>query len=91
VANPMDRSNRLAFVKAAATQIPSDDDEVFEAFDAAECALEDGAKDAEELFLAFCELLDARGIVVKAKRPAYTAREIEWMKTPRPNRGKLYR
>lgn len=86
----MTRTDRLAFVKAAATQIPQDDD-VFEAFDAAECALEDGAADADELFVAFCELLDSRGVVVTVPRPAYTAQEIEWMRTPRPNRGKLYR
>jgi hypothetical protein len=77
-------------VKAAATQIPADDDEVFEAFDAAECALEGGAENADEAFLAFCELLDGRGIKVSAPRPAYTAQEVEWLKTPRPNRGKLY-
>ena len=86
----MDRTYRLEFVKAAAAQIDAKDDKVFEAFDAAECALEDDAPDADEKFVAFCDILDAKGIIVTKLRPAYTQQEIQWMKTSRSNRGKLY-
>jgi hypothetical protein len=90
MANEMDRNYRLEYVKEAAGHIGADDTEIFEAFDAAECALENDADDAAEKFVEFCELLDARGIVVTESRPAYTAQEERWIKTPRSNRGRVY-
>jgi hypothetical protein len=61
------RDNPLVYVKAAAGCIDADDDAIFNAFDAAETALEENAANAAELFGAFCALLDERGIVVTSR------------------------
>ena len=90
---PLSRENPLAYVKAAATCIDANDDEVFDAFDAAECALEDGAPDAAEKFAAFCAILDARGLVVtttelsRAEKADKKAYEEHCRKHPGSNRG----
>jgi hypothetical protein len=90
------RDNALAYVKAAATCIDASDDAVFEAFDAAECALEDGAPNAADLFASFCSLLDQRGITVtvlelsRAEKADQRAYEQHVAKNHGSNRGKTY-
>ena len=90
------RENPLAYVKAAAACIDADDDTIFEAFDAAECALEENASNAAHLFAAFCALLDGRGIVVMAlelsrdEKADQRAYEEHVQKHPGSNRGKTY-
>lgn len=91
------RENPLAYVKAAAC-VPglADDDPLFEAFDAAECALEENAPNAADLFAAFCALLDERKIVVttiemsRAEKADERAYEKHVSKHPGSNRGKTY-
>lgn len=60
-----DRQRNLDFVKAAASEINPKDKELFNAFDAAEEALEDNSPDADELFQRFVSLLKDRGIEVE--------------------------
>jgi hypothetical protein len=86
------RDDHKAYLEAAAGCFEAKDAELFGAFDAAECALDDGEDNAVELFAAFCALLDARGIVVTTLVDDADSRAFRdhCEKNPGSNRGRTY-